>query len=202
MTLRRRTLLAAPLLGLARPALAQPTRILRFVPQSDLSSIDPLWSVATVAVTHGSWFGHAVRHRPQPPAAAADGRACGGVGRRARVGVHAARRARVPRRRTGAPGRLRRFAAEVDGEGPVRPGGRLAADRDRPARRPALLERAVAAVPAAFVRDRGPQRVHHARAHRPHAVHPANQGSDRQRPLPVPGRRVAGGRAGALRPVR
>jgi len=71
MTMRRRTLLAAPLLGLTRPALAQPAHTLRFVPQSDLSSIDPLWSVATVAVTHGymvwdTLFGIDLSLRPQP----------------------------------------------------------------------------------------------------------------------------------------
>lgn len=44
MILRRRPLLAAPLLGLPRPAVAQLAPTLRFVPQSDLSSIDPLRS--------------------------------------------------------------------------------------------------------------------------------------------------------------
>ncbi len=71
MTLRRRSLLATPLLSLARPAVAQPARTLRFVPQSDLSSIDPLWSVATVAVTHGylvwdTLFGIDMSLRPRP----------------------------------------------------------------------------------------------------------------------------------------
>ena len=66
--MQRRTLLAAaaaPVLsvpglsvpGLSTPARAQDTagraRTLRFVPSADLSSIDPLWSVATVSVTHG-----------------------------------------------------------------------------------------------------------------------------------------------------
>ena len=79
--MRRRDLFAAPLIGLAQsplarpalaqPALAQPARTLRFVPQSDLSSIDPLWSVATVSVTHGylvwdTLFGVDLSLRPQP----------------------------------------------------------------------------------------------------------------------------------------
>lgn len=77
--MRRRTLLAAatvPLLGsLPRPAPAQDTaagaRTLRFVPQSDLSSIDPLWSVATVSVTHGymvwdTLFGLDLDLQPRP----------------------------------------------------------------------------------------------------------------------------------------
>jgi peptide/nickel transport system substrate-binding protein len=48
-------LAAAPLLGgLARPALAQSAaRTLRFVPAVALTSIDPLWSLATVSYTHG-----------------------------------------------------------------------------------------------------------------------------------------------------
>jgi len=84
--MRRRTLLTTPLLAvpvlaspmlasLARPALAQRpasgARTLRFVPQSDLSSIDPLWSVATVSVTHGymvwdTLFGLDQALQPQP----------------------------------------------------------------------------------------------------------------------------------------
>ncbi len=60
--MRRRTILAsaaslaaAPLLGgLARPAFAQAaTRTLRFVPSVALTSIDPLWSLATISYTHG-----------------------------------------------------------------------------------------------------------------------------------------------------
>lgn len=61
--MRRRTALASaaafaasPLLGrLATPALAQSAdaRTLRFVPSVALTSIDPLWSLATVSYTHG-----------------------------------------------------------------------------------------------------------------------------------------------------
>jgi peptide/nickel transport system substrate-binding protein len=53
----RRTVLAAaaPLIaGLARPALAQSTsRTLRFVPSVALTSVDPLWSLATISYVHG-----------------------------------------------------------------------------------------------------------------------------------------------------
>ena len=88
-TMRRRALLAAtaaPLLGaLPRPAIAQAgARTLRFVPQSDLSSIDPLWSVAVVSVTHGymvwdTLFGIDLHLEPKPQMcegaeASADGR--------------------------------------------------------------------------------------------------------------------------------
>jgi peptide/nickel transport system substrate-binding protein len=60
--MRRRTILAsavglgaAPLIGgLARPALAQgAARTLRFVPSAGLTSVDPLWSLATISYTHG-----------------------------------------------------------------------------------------------------------------------------------------------------
>jgi peptide/nickel transport system substrate-binding protein len=57
--MQRRTLLkaaaAAPLLPLAAPAIAQDTRAntLRFVPQANLTALDPLWTTATVTGNHG-----------------------------------------------------------------------------------------------------------------------------------------------------
>eukprot|EP01037_Dinobryon_pediforme_P002079 gene2079-2116_t len=52
--MQRRTLLAtAAAATLARPAIAQnATRTLRFVPQSNLSSIDPIWTTADVTRNH------------------------------------------------------------------------------------------------------------------------------------------------------
>ena len=53
--IRRRTLLAAApagLAALATPALAQPTPVLRFVPQANLTSLDPIWTTATVTTNH------------------------------------------------------------------------------------------------------------------------------------------------------
>ena len=53
--LKRRDLFAASLLPLARPALGQDTRTktLVFVPQANLSSVDPIWTSAHIARNHG-----------------------------------------------------------------------------------------------------------------------------------------------------
>ena len=58
--MRRRTLLSTGAAfgvagGLARPAIAAtaPGKLLRYVPSADLSTLDPLWSAATVVITHG-----------------------------------------------------------------------------------------------------------------------------------------------------
>ena len=55
--MRRRTALAGGAAslaaGLARPAIAQGSRVLKFVPQANLSSPDPIWTTTTVAVMHG-----------------------------------------------------------------------------------------------------------------------------------------------------
>ena len=51
--MRRRTLLAAAAASpLARPSLAQPAAVLRMVPQANLTSIDPIWTTATVTRNH------------------------------------------------------------------------------------------------------------------------------------------------------
>ena len=79
--MRRRAVLAAaagitavtPLGRLGRPALAQiAARTLRFVPTVALTSIDPLWSLATISYTHGYmvWdtlfsLGHNLARPPQ-----------------------------------------------------------------------------------------------------------------------------------------
>ncbi|HSU04742.1 MAG TPA: twin-arginine translocation signal domain-containing protein, partial [Acetobacteraceae bacterium] len=39
--------------GLARPAIAQKSKVLRFVPQADLANPDPIWTTATVAINNG-----------------------------------------------------------------------------------------------------------------------------------------------------
>ena len=56
--MKRRELLqstaAIAAVGLARPSIAQGARVLRYVPQADLTNPDPVWSTATVAFDHGS----------------------------------------------------------------------------------------------------------------------------------------------------
>ncbi len=54
--MRRRTLLTSAAASLvAAPAIAQPARtsVLRFTPQSNLVSLDPIWTTATVTANHG-----------------------------------------------------------------------------------------------------------------------------------------------------
>ena len=84
--MRRRTLLAASAGLLARPALGQTARAstLRFIPQSNLVSLDPIWTTATVTANHGYYVydtlyavDGAMKPRPQMAAGhevSADGR--------------------------------------------------------------------------------------------------------------------------------
>ena len=53
--MRRRTFMAATAATLAMPAVgrAQNTRLLRFIPQSDLAVLDPVWTTAYVTRNHG-----------------------------------------------------------------------------------------------------------------------------------------------------
>ncbi len=44
---------AAAVSGLGRPAIAQASRVLKFVPSVALTSLDPLWSLATISYVHG-----------------------------------------------------------------------------------------------------------------------------------------------------
>jgi peptide/nickel transport system substrate-binding protein len=75
--MRRRALLQAaalaPLVPLARPAVAQDMRAktLRFIPQANLTSLDPIWTTATVTTNHGYYiydtlFSVDGRMQPQP----------------------------------------------------------------------------------------------------------------------------------------
>ena len=50
--MKRRTLLQAGLAALAAPAIAQPARVLRIIPEADLAILDPVWTTATVTRDH------------------------------------------------------------------------------------------------------------------------------------------------------
>ena len=72
--MRRRSLIAAAAASLARPAFAQPasSRTLVFVPQANLTSLDPIWTTATVTrnyayLVYDTLFGtdDALQPRPQ-----------------------------------------------------------------------------------------------------------------------------------------
>jgi peptide/nickel transport system substrate-binding protein len=76
MLQRRHVLGAAAAIGLARPALARPAlarpaRVLKFIPQSNLTAIDPIWTTAYVTRNHAlmiwdTLWGLDDRLEPQP----------------------------------------------------------------------------------------------------------------------------------------
>ncbi len=77
--MRRRTLLAGGAAALAAPhvARAQGARVLRFIPQSDLAVLDPLWTQGYVTRNHGlmvfdTLYGTDGRYQPQPQMVAGD----------------------------------------------------------------------------------------------------------------------------------
>ena len=50
---RRQFLASAAAIPLAAPALAAPAKVLRFIPESDVTVLDPIWTTATVTRNHG-----------------------------------------------------------------------------------------------------------------------------------------------------
>ena len=71
--MKRRTFLAASAASLAMPAVgrAQGSRVLRFIPQADLSTLDPHWNTAYVTRNHGfmvfdTLYGQDSRYRAIP----------------------------------------------------------------------------------------------------------------------------------------
>ena len=73
MNLCRRSLLAAGFgaVALQRPAIAQPRRLLRFIPEGDPAVLDPIWTTATVTRNHGylvfdTLYGQDEQYRIQP----------------------------------------------------------------------------------------------------------------------------------------
>ena len=73
MHIDRRTFIAGSAASLARPALAQSNnhRLIRFIPQADLTILDPTWTTAYVTRNHGflvfdTLFGMDSQYRPSP----------------------------------------------------------------------------------------------------------------------------------------
>src|SRR5438874_6323816 len=70
--MRRREVLAAlAAASVVRPAVAQPAKVLRFIPESDVAVIDPIWTTATVTRNHGylvfdTLYGQTARYDFQP----------------------------------------------------------------------------------------------------------------------------------------
>ena len=71
--MRRRSLLAGGAAALAAPSIgrADPPRVLRFIPQSDLAVLDPVWTTAYVTRNHGlavfdTLYGTDGAYQPQP----------------------------------------------------------------------------------------------------------------------------------------
>jgi peptide/nickel transport system substrate-binding protein len=69
--MKRRNFLAAAAASLAAPAIAQPARLLRFVPESDIAVLDPVWTTASQSRDHGfmiydTLFGMDDSYTPQP----------------------------------------------------------------------------------------------------------------------------------------
>lgn len=68
---RRHFLAAGAAVTLARPSLAQGSRVLRFVPQADLANPDPIWTTTIVAYNHGfmvwdTLYGFDSHYMPRP----------------------------------------------------------------------------------------------------------------------------------------
>ena len=112
MITRRNALKGAAMLPLAAPSIAaaESARVMTFVPQSELNSIDPAWIPAANVRTHGylvfdTLYGiddHYRAARRRWSKAPAYER------RRQALATAAAARVRVPRRHAGAGARLRR----------------------------------------------------------------------------------------------
>jgi peptide/nickel transport system substrate-binding protein len=74
MKITRRTMIAGTAASLAAPAIAQTnanTRLLRFIPQADLTVLDPMWTTAYVTRNHGfmvfdTLFGLDSQYKPSP----------------------------------------------------------------------------------------------------------------------------------------
>ncbi len=143
--MKRRQLLATAGAGLALPRIARAqgarsegARSLRFIPQADLSALDPHWTTAYVTRNHGFMvFDTLYGQDGAFEASAADGRRATSRGRRQAVDADPARRPAVARRHAGAGARLRRQhpplgRADAFGQALLAATDELSAPDDRP----------------------------------------------------------------------
>jgi peptide/nickel transport system substrate-binding protein len=77
MITRRTALSLTSAAALARPAIAQPASVLRFVPQGNLNNPDPVWTTTTIARNHGlmiwdTLYGVTTKLEPRPQMVAGD----------------------------------------------------------------------------------------------------------------------------------
>ena len=114
--MHRRTFLAASAASLALPSIAraQGSRVLKFIPQSDVTVLDPIWTTAYVTRNHGfmifdTLYGIDNTYTAQPQMVDGHTRR----ERRQAVEAHVARRADMARRGEGAGARLRRLASSA-----------------------------------------------------------------------------------------
>ena len=154
---------ALPRFSIAQPANA---RVLRFVPQANLTVLDPIFTTAAVTANH-AWMVYDTLFgvNAAQQAEAADGRGLHGLRRRPHLSDQAARWAEMARRRAGARAGLRAEPGALVGARHVRPdrgeGGRQLGRGGRQDDQ----DHAEEALPAADRRDRRPrQRVHDAGA--------------------------------------
>ena len=136
--IKRRMFLASGAAALAMPALAraESESVLRFIPQADLSVLDPVWTTTYQTRDHGflvfdTLFG--LDDQLQP--AAADGRGREHRGRRQALDASRCARADVPRQHAGAGAGLRGQRAALGSARRVRPGADGGDRRDHRARR-------------------------------------------------------------------
>ena len=196
---KRRTFLQASAAAAALPtsfAIAQPAnaRTLRFVPQANLTLLDPIFTTAQPTVNHG-WavydllFGINGKFQAE----AADGGGLHAVRRRPHLPDQAARWAEIPQRRAGAGAGLRAEPEALGGARNDRPDGLAVRRRMRRAGRPHAEDHAEAADRDLHRRDRPRRRLgrlHHAGAHREDRSVQADHRDHRLRPIQIPARRI------------
>ena len=194
--IRRRTLMAAAAASLAAPSLSRGAAAapLKFIPQSDLTILDPIATTVYTARNHGMHgVRHAVRHGQRVPDPAADAGGLHCRGRRQAVEADAARRPAVARRGKSAGARLCRLDSSLGGARRHRQPADGAHRRTVRARRPDDPVPPEAAVPHPALRagqDLYADMRDDAGASGQHRPVQAGHRNGRQRPVPLQGGRM------------